>query len=299
MKVAVTGASGFVGAAAVAQFRSQGWQVVRLVRRSPRTGADECAWDPERGFVDVSALSGVQAILHLAGENIASGRWTAARKERIRRSRVEGTRLIARTAAALQPRPQVLVSASAVGIYGDRGEEVLTEESAPGEGFLADVARAWEDATAEAEQAGIRVVHARFGLVLDPAGGALVKMTPLFRFALGGRVGDGKQYWSWITREDAVQSLACLLQHSPIRGPVNVVSPEPATNAAFTRALAQAVRRPAWLPLPAMAARLVLGEMAEATLLASTRVLPVRLEEAGFRFRDVSLEDALLRLLRR
>jgi uncharacterized protein (TIGR01777 family) len=235
----------------------------------------------------------VDAVVHLAGESIAAGRWTAAVKERIRRSRVDGTRLLAETLARLERRPRVLVSASAVGYYGDRGDEPLTEESPPGVGFLADVARAWEAAADPARAVGIRVVHPRLGLVLAREGGALPRMALPFRLGLGGVIGSGRQYWSWIALPDAVRVIERALADATLAGPVNAVAPAPATNREFTRALGRVLGRPTLLPFPALGVRLLMGEMGRALLLGSARVLPRRLERAGFRFEHPELEGAL------
>lgn len=296
MNVLVSGASGLVGSALVPHLRAAGHEVRRLVRRQPLS-PDEVMWQPDGGQFDPAALHGMEAVVHLGGENIASGRWTAARKARIRASRVESTRLLAGAIGRAAQPPRVFACASAVGIYGSRGGETLTEECAPGAGFLAEVARDWEEATRPAHAAGARVVCLRFGVVLSRSGGALAKMLPVFRLGMGGRVGHGRQYWSWITREDAVRAIEFALTNPALFGPVNVVAPQPVTNAEFTATLANALRRPALFPLPAFAARLALGEMADETLLASARVEPVKLRQAGFRFRHDTLKAALAAVL--
>jgi len=296
MKVILTGASGLVGSALGPALSAAGHEVWRLVRRT-RTSEQEREWNPAEGRLDAAALESVDAVIHLGGENIASGRWTAARKERLRRSRVDSTRLLAQAMAATPCPPRVFLCASAVGIYGDRGGEVLTESSPPGSGFLADVGREWEAAAQSAASPATRVVCLRFGVVLSPAGGALARMLPVFRLGLGGRIGNGRQYWSWISLPDAVRAIEFVLANGSISGPVNLVSPQPVTNAVFTRSLGEALRRPACLPLPAFAARLALGEMADAALLASARAEPQKLLRAGFQFQHPALEDALRRLL--
>ena len=297
-RVLVSGASGLVGSTLVPFLTTGGHAVTRLVRGG-RPDAGTVAWDPEAGTIDAAALDGHDAVVHLAGESIASGRWTPARKERIRQSRVRGTRLLAETLARLPRPPRTLVAASAIGWYGDRGDAVVDEDGAPGSGFLADVCREWEAATEPARAAGIRVVHVRLGVVLTPAGGALAQMLTPFRLGVGGRVGDGRQWMSWIGIDDAVGVLHRALVTTTMTGAVNGVAPEAVTNADFTTTLARVLHRPALLPVPAAAARLAFGEMADALLLASTRVRPARLEAAGYAFRMPTLEGALRRLLGR
>jgi uncharacterized protein (TIGR01777 family) len=296
-RVAVTGASGLAGSALCVTLATSGYTVLRLVRRPART-PDEIAWDPVSGVQDASRLDGLDAVVHLAGESIA-GRWTEARKAEIRRSRVDGTRQLCAALAGLARPPAVLVSASAIGIYGDRGNEVLRETSPPGTGFLADVAAAWEAATERASRAGIRVVMPRFGMVLSPAGGGLKTMLTPFRLGLGGRFGSGRQFVSWIAIDDVVGIIQHAMRAERLSGAVNAVSPAPVTNAEFTRTLARVLSRPAVLPLPAFAARLALGKMADELLLASQRVLPTRLEDSGYRIMYPRLEDALRHLLQR
>lgn len=298
MLVAVTGAGGFIGRPLAAALAAGGHEVRRLVRRSTRA-PDEIAWDPAAGALDRAALAGVEAVVHLAGESIAGGRWTASRRARIRDSRVGPTRLLAEALAALEPRPRVFVSASATGIYGDRGDEWLDESSPAGKGFLAEVARAWEGAAGPAARAGIRVVHPRTGLVLAPHGGALAAMLPVFRLGLGGPLGGGRQWWSWVSLRDAVGAIVHALGHDGVRGPFNVVAPAPVRCAAFARALGAALRRPALLPAPAFALRIVLGSgQADELLLAGQRVRPAALERSGFAFADPELGPALAGLLR-
>ena len=296
MYVVVSGSRGLVGSALVPFLTAGGHRVTRLVR-GMAAGTDETAWDPARGLVDASRLDGVDAVVHLAGENIAAGRWTPARKAEIRRSRVDGTRNLCEVLARLPRPPRVLVSASAIGFYGNRGAEILTEESFPGAGFLADVCREWEAATERASGAGIRVVNLRFGMVLSPRGGALQKLLLPFRLGMGGRIGDGRQFTSWIALDDAVGAIHHAICEESVRGPVNAVAPGPVSNAEFTRTLARVLRRPTLLPVPAFAARLAFGEMADALLLAGARVLPTRLQASGYRFRFPELEGALRHLL--
>jgi uncharacterized protein (TIGR01777 family) len=293
LRVAVTGATGLVGSALVPVLRAVGHRVDCVSRQPPRAGTTDIQWDPAGGRLDPRALEGVDAVVHLAGQSIAAGRWTAAAKARIRDSRVGGTRLVAETIARLDRPPRALVSASAVGYYGDRGDEPLTEDSAPGTGFLADVARAWEAAADPARAAGIRVVHPRLGVVLAGQGGALAQMVLPFRLGLGGVIGSGRQYWSWIALADVVRVVELALALDSLAGGVNAVAPAPATNREFTRVLGRVLARPTFVPLPTPAVRLLMGEMGQALLLASARVLPRRLERAGFRFRYPDLEGAL------
>lgn len=294
MHIAVTGASGLVGSNLVPLLSTGGHQVTRLVRRT--AGAGEVTWDPA-GEVDLAALDGIDAVVHLAGENIAAARWTAAVKQRIRESRVQGTRVLCEALVKLPKPPKVLVCASAIGFYGDRGGEELTEESAAGTGFLAEVVRDWEAATGPAREAGIRVVNLRFGVILSPNGGALAKMLLPFKLGAGGPVGDGRQYWSWISIDDAAGAIQHSILTGGLSGPVNAVAPQPVTNREFTKTLGSVLRRPAVLPMPAFAARLVLGEMANDLLLASARVVPRQLQRTNYDFRQPTLELALRHVL--
>ena len=289
--MAVTGASGLIGGALVPFLRAGGHDVLRMVRRTPRA-QDEARWDPESGELDASALGSLDAVVHLAGENIAGGRWTEARKTRLRASRVGPTRLLAEALARLKHKPQVLVSASALGYYGHRGDTWLTEKDSPADDFLGRLSVEWERATAPAQEAGIRVVSPRIGIVLSPAGGALAKMLLPFKAGLGGVVGPGTQYMSWIALDDLVGVIQHLLERSDLAGPVNAVSPSPVTNAELTKTLGRVLGRPTLMAVPAFALRLVLGEMAD-TLLASTRLRPERLLATGYRFRFPELEGAL------
>lgn len=291
-RVLIAGASGFIGTALVEHLRARGCTVVRLVRRQP-AGPDELTWKPGPGGLDARPLEGIDAVVNLAGENIGAGRWTNERRTAIRRSRIESTHTLVEAMKRMQRRPAVFVSASAVGVYGDRGDERLTEASATGEGFLPDVCRDWEAEALRAETAGVRVVSTRFGVVLNPHGGALAKLVPVFRAGLGGRIGGGSQWMSWVTLHDAIRAIAFALDEPNVRGAVNVAAPEPVTNREFTQTLARVLRRPAVFPVPAAVLRTIFGEMADATLLASARVLPVRLGEHRFSFRHSELGTAI------
>lgn len=301
MNILVTGSHGLIGSAAVRFFRSKGYRVSRLIRTAASAGSKsdepEMQWDPQTGATDEGAMEGFDAVVHLAGENLSSGRWKAEMKSRIRDSRVEGARLLSERLSRLQRRPRVLVSASAVGYYGDRGDEVLREESESGTTFLAEVVQAWEAATQPAKEAGIRVVMPRFGMVLSRQGGALAKMLPPFKMGFGGVVGSGKQYISWITLDDAVGVIHHAIMTDTLDGPTNAVAPQCITNAEFTKTLGKVLSRPTVFPLPAFAARLAFGEMADALLLASTRVEPAGLLASGYRFRHQELDGALRHLL--
>ncbi|HYN01302.1 MAG TPA: TIGR01777 family oxidoreductase [Vicinamibacteria bacterium] len=296
MKVVVTGASGLLGSALVPFLTAGGHEVVRLVRRAPRS-KDEARWDPEAGEIDAAALEGTDAVVHLAGENIAGGRWTEARKALLRSSRVGPTELLARALAGLTKKPKVLVSASAIGYYGNRGDAWVTEKDAPAADFLGRLSVEWEAAAEPARKAGIRVVHPRFGIVLSPAGGALGKMLLPFKAGLGGVVGPGTQYMSWIALDDVLGVVHHLLDRADLEGPVNAAAPEPVTNAVFTKTLGRVLGRPTVASVPAFALRLALGEMADAALLSSTRVRPERLQASGYRFRFPDLEGALRHVL--
>jgi uncharacterized protein (TIGR01777 family) len=298
LHVAVTGASGLIGSALCRRLEAAGHRVSRLVRRT--AGPGEISWDPAARSLNPRGLEGVDAVIHLAGENVGA-RWTAARKARIRSSRVASTRLLSETLAGLQRPPQVMISASAVGIYGNRGDEVLTEESQPGDparDFLVSVTQEWEEAAEPARVEGIRVVHPRFGVVLSPAG-ALRKMLLPFRLGLGARLGTGQQWISWISIDDAVQAIDLALTDDGLEGPVNVTAPEPITNRNFTATLAQVLSRPALFAVPESVLRLALGEMAKGTILSSTRVVPARLLQAGYRFGYPDVESALRHVLRK
>jgi uncharacterized protein (TIGR01777 family) len=297
MKIVISGSSGLIGKALIPALTSQGDEVKRLVR--PQSGSGEVQWDPSRGEIDRAALEGHDVVVHLAGENIASGRWTKAKKERIVRSRVEGTRLLVQTLLQLERPPKALLCASAIGFYGDRGSESLTEESASGSLFISRLCREWEAATRPALEGGIRVVNLRFGIILSAADGALAKMLLPFRLGLGGKIGSGRQYMSWVSIDDVVGIIQYAIKTEAISGPVNVVATEPVTNAVFTKTLGRVLDRPTFFPMPAFAARLAFGEMADELLLASTRVEPLKLQKSGYSFRHPRLEGALRGLLGR
>lgn len=279
------------------RLRDRGGQVVRMIRQSPQPGHRAVLWDPSAGRIDLAPNERFDAVVHLAGENLASGRWTAARKQRLRSSRLESTRALSEALARLTHLPQVLLSASAVGYYGNRADHVLMEASPPGTGFLAELCQAWEAATAPAGQAGIRVVHLRFGIILSSEGGALSRMLPPFRWGVGGKLGSGRQFWSWIALEDAIQAILHALVREDVSGPLNVVSPQPVTNDEFTRTLGRVLHRPTWFAVPAAVLRMALGEMADEALLSSARVHPERLVASGFQFKQPELEAALRRCL--
>ena len=295
----VSGASGLIGSALVSSLESQGNDVVRLVRHRPKI-AKELQWDPTR-TISPQLVSGFDVVIHLSGENIA-GRWTEQRKRRIRDSRVFSTDFLSQALAKAEKKPNTFICASAIGYYGTRGDEILTEESLSGDGFFPEVCREWEFATEPASDAAVRVVNLRTGIVLSREGGALKPMLLPFKLGLGGRIGDGSQYWSWIHISDFVSGVCHIMNlegraSSPVRGPVNMVAPNPVTNAEFTRDLAGVLKRPAFLPAPAVALRLVLGELADEGLLASARVVPKKLLENGFQFRFRELKSALDDLL--
>ncbi len=292
-RVLISGASGLIGSAVVSALERRGDKVTRLVRHLPKTEND-IQWDPMRE-IPPELVSGYDAAIHLSGESVA-GRWTEAKRRRIRESRVVSTRNLASALAKCGKPPQTFICASAIGYYGDRGQEILTDESASGTGFLPEVCREWEGATEPATLVGIRTLNTRFGIVLSKHGGALKQMLTPFRLGLGGRIGSGRQWWSWIHVADVVSAIVWSAGNASIRGPINFTSPNPVANAEFTRALAAALRRPAMLLVPAFAARLALGEFAEEGLLASARAVPKKLLETGFEFRYPELRMALLRL---
>jgi len=301
MKILVTGSTGLVGRALVSELKNAGHTVCRLVRPDTRAealaGSDgfDVRWDPATGELGGAAV-GADAVVNLAGASIADGRWTTERKNVLQSSRVDTTRALVGALAKMSSRPRVLVSASATGYYGNRGDEVLTEESPAGTGFLSEIARKWEGEAEKAEVLGIRVVLARFGVVLSKEGGALAQMARPFRMGAGGRMGSGKQWMSWVGLEDAVAVVKLGMENGSVRGALNVVSPQPVRNAEFTEVLGKALRRPTLFPAPAFALRLALGEMADGLLLASARVVPSKLEKLGFRFADADLRSTLARL---
>jgi uncharacterized protein len=290
-RVLISGASGLIGAALVSSLEQAGAEVVGLVR-GPARNAGQISWDPT-GDLAPPAVSGFRAVIHLAGESVV-GRWTAAKKKAIRASRVRGTRTVASALAQTKTKPRVFVCASAIGFYGDRGDEILKEESASGRGFLPEVCREWEDASLICAEAGIRTVNLRIGLVLSARGGALPKMLPAFKLGLGGRLGSGKQWWSWIHVDDIVGAVHHAMQNDAVSGPVNLVSPNAARNEEFTKVLASVVRRPAFFPVPGFALRLAFGRAAADELfLASQRVEPAKLRASGYAFRFDDLRAAL------
>ncbi len=298
MRVLVSGAAGLVGSALVTVLEGDGCRVVRLVRPGRPAPAGSIPWNPASPAADPGPWEGADAVVHLAGESVV-GRWTEAKRARIRESRIPATRKLCETLAGLSAPPAVLVSASATGFYGDRGSRILREDAGRGEGFLSEIAAGWEAATAPATDHGIRVVNLRIGLVLAAAGGALGQMTPLFRIGMGGRLGSGTQFWSWIGLDDLVSAIRFAIATPALSGPVNAVSPAPVTNADFTRTLARVLNRPAFAHAPRWALRLALGQSADEMLLASTRVEPAKLDAAGFRFRWPELESALRHALGR
>ncbi len=298
MRILLSGSTGFIGKALQGTLKAEGHEVVPLLRRAPEQAEGSFVlWDPAAGQLQPADLEGRDVVVHLAGENIAARRWTEAQKERIRSSRVDATRLLAETLAKLRQKPHSLLCASAVGFYGDRGDEILSEASAPGSGFLAQLCQAWETACQPAQQAGIRVVHLRFGVVLGPSGGMLAKQLPLFRWGLGGRLGTGRQWISWVSLADLTAAVRHLLINRSLSGPFNITAPAPVTNAEWTVTLSRLLRRPAIFHLPAWLLRMLLGEMAEQLLLASTRAIPYRLQDSGFTFQEGILEPALRRML--
>jgi uncharacterized protein (TIGR01777 family) len=297
MKILVSGSHGLVGKALVRSLTDDGHEVVRLVRGKPSSDAGEIEWHPNQGTIDAAELEGFDAVVHLAGENIASGRWSSEKKRAIRESRVKGTSLLSQTLARLSSPPSVFLSASAIGYYGDRDEELLTESSPPGNDFLAGVCVEWENAARPAAEKGIRTACTRFGIILDKHEGALAKMLFPFRMGIGGRVGDGKQWMSWIALDDVVNGLRFLIADGSIDGPVNFVAPNPVTNAEFTKTLGRVLSRPTLFPIPAFGVRLAFGELADALLLSSQRVKPSVLENKGFRFSWPTLEPAMRNIL--
>ncbi|MCK9904642.1 TIGR01777 family protein [Parafrankia colletiae] len=300
MKVAVTGSSGLIGSALLPALQADGHEVVRIVRRPPGDPS-EIRWDPAAGVLDPTALRGVDAVVNLAGAGIGDHRWTSDYRQRLRSSRIDGTRLLAETLAGLSPAPRVLLSGSAIGWYGTAAGSAavaLDESAAPGDGFLAGLARDWEAATTAADQAGLRVVHLRTGIVLSARGGMLPRLLPIFRLGAGGRLGSGRQWLSWISLIDTVGALRFLLGAEEVQGPVNLVAPHPVTNAEFTTALAHALRRPAVARVPRAALRLALGAFADEGVFASQRLTPAALLGAGFAFTHPDLASALSEALR-
>ncbi|HKZ00614.1 MAG TPA: TIGR01777 family oxidoreductase [Pyrinomonadaceae bacterium] len=297
MKILISGSHGLVGRALASSLTNDGHEVVRLVRRERVFGSPEVEWDPKRAVIDGQHLEGLTAVIHLAGESIAEGRWTAEKKRRIRESRVQGTQLLSEALGKLSHPPRAFICASAIGFYGSRGDEILTETSAPGTDFLAEVCVEWEKAAQPPAGKGIRIVNLRFGIILSVDGGALAKMLTPFRLGVGGRIGSGNQWMSWIALDDVVGAIKFILNNNSVQGPVNIVAPNPVTNAEFTEQLGKALSRPTLLPIPGFGARLAFGEMADALLLSSQRVEPVRLKEAGYQFLESNLSGALRRVL--
>jgi len=297
MRIAITGSSGLIGTALVRSLEADGHTAVRVVRSGGGPGT--VRWDIERGEIDAAGLEGLDGVVHLAGEGIGEKRWTDEQKREIKESRSTGTRLLADALAGLSAKPPVLVSGSAIGIYGDRGDEQLTEASGPGAGFLAEVAEAWEGATAPAEATGVRVARIRTGIVLDADGGALQRLATIARFGALGKIGSGQQWMSWVALADEVGAIRFLLEHD-VAGPVNVTAPSPVTNAVFTKALGRVLRRPTLLPVPRFGPKLLLGaELAQSLLYDGQRVLPDVLLEAGYEFEHTDLEPALRAILSR
>lgn len=297
MRIAVTGSTGLVGRRLVPFLQGGGHTVLSIVRK-PTGKPGEIVWNPDRGEIDAKALEGCDAVIHLSGESIAGGRWNSGRKERIRSSRTKGTSLLARTIAGLERKPRVFVSTSGIGFYGDRGGELLTEESTSGGGFLAEVCRVWEAAADPARAAGIRVVHPRFGVVVASEGGMLKQLSLPFKLGLGGRLGSGKQYFSWIAIDDLLGVLLEAVMNEDLEGPINAVAPGVVTNAEFTKALGRAFKRPTLIPIPAFAIKAAFGEMADELLLVSQRAVPARLNAASFLYNYPTIDTALRHELR-
>jgi len=292
LKVIISGATGLVGSALAPILRANGNDVIRLVRKKNSTSCCDVYWNPDKKILDSSIFTDADAIIHLSGENIA-GRWTRSKKEKIRHSRVNITQFLSTTVSELKEPPKVFIGASAIGYYGNRGSETLTEESPPGTGFLSDVCQAWEEATKPASEKGIRVINLRIGMVLSNKGGALAKMIPPFKLGLGGIIGSGNQYWSWISLDDLMGIISFLITADSLSGAVNAVTPNPVTNKEFTEVLGQVLKRPTIFPLPAFVAQLAFGEMANDLLLASTRVEPMKLMKSKYCFQHPTIKNAL------
>ncbi len=298
MRVLISGSHGLVGQALIESLTNDGHEIHRLVRRGRAVGSPEIEWHPNQGLIDAEHLEGLDAVVHLAGESIASGRWSAEKKQKIRDSRVKGTQLLSRSLQQLSRPPASFICASAIGYYGNRGDQMLNEESSPGNDFLSQVCVEWEEATQPAVEKRIRTVNTRFGIILDKEGGALAKMLPPFRMGVGGRIGDGKQWMSWIALDDVIGGLRLAITNQTLNGPVNFVTPNPVTNAEFTKALGKALLRPTLFPIPAFGVRLAFGEMADALLLASQRVEPARLKDLGYGFKHSEIGPTLSHILR-
>ncbi len=289
MRILITGSHGLIGSALSSHFESGGHEVIPLHRKQ---GVAPC-WDPDKGEIDLTGVGDLDVVIHLAGDNIASARWSADKKKRIRESRVNGTELLCEALAGLPRLPKTLICGSAIGFYGNRGDETLTEESQAGTGFFPTVVSDWEAATEAAEDVGIRVVHIRTGVVLSPDGGALKKMLLPFKLCLGGVVGSGKQFFSWIDIRDEISAVEFLIQHEEISGPVNLTAPAPVTNYELTKTLGAALRRPTLIPMPAFLCKLLMGEMGETLLLGGSKVQPEKLLQAGYSFRYPRLKDSI------
>lgn len=298
MRILLTGSHGLVGSALTPALVGDGHEVRPLVRYATGYGSHDIEWSPERYSIAMSRIEGFDAVVHLAGESIAEGRWTDEKKQRIRDSRIQGTKLLAESLPTLKQPPKVFLCASAIGYYGNRGDEVLTEESAPGNDFLSRVCIEWEEATREAAEKGIRTANMRFGIILDKKGGALGKMLPPFRMGIGGRIGDGKQWMSWIALDDVVNAIRHALNTEALSGPVNYAAPNPVRNSEFTKTLGRALSRPTLFPIPAFGVRLAFGEMADALLLSSQRVQPTKLTASSFEFSYPTLAAALTHILK-
>lgn len=294
MNILISGASGMIGTALGSELRDAGHTVYPLSRND---SSEPFYWCPDKGIILFDDSIRLDAVINLAGENIADGRWSKKRKKTIFDSRIDSTRLLSEKIASLTNRPGVLISGSAIGFYGSRGDETMDETSSHGTGFLAEIGTAWEQATKAAEEAGIRTVHIRTGIVLSPSGGVLKKMLTPFRFGLGGIIGDGRQYMSWISIDDEVSAINFLLNNSELSGPFNLVAPQPVSNMEFTRKLGKVLKRPTPFPMPAAIVRLIFGEMGDELLLSSTRVTPQRLQQAGYEFKHTDFEQALRALL--
>ncbi len=297
MRILISGTTGLVGTALIPKLEADGHEVIRLVRDKKLQGARQIHWSPENHQLDARLLEGCEVVIHLGGEGIASGRWTSARKKLLRDSRIKSTRLLAESVAKMNTKPHAFLCASAIGIYGDRDDAILDEHSSGGSDFLATLAQDWEAACLPAAAVGVRVIHLRFGVILSARGGALKKMLPIVRLGLGGVIGSGMQYMSWVSIDDVVHVIEWLLRHDEIDGPVNVVSPKPVMNRDFTRALSDALRRPTMLPVPGYVLRLLFGEMAVSTILASQHVYPAKLISNGYDFQHSELSAALRTLL--
>jgi uncharacterized protein len=295
-RILISGSHGLVGKALSKALAAEGHDIYSLVRYAPHT-EKEIEWSPDRYSIAISRIEGFDAVYHLAGESIASGRWNEEKKRKIRESRTKGTKLLSDALANLSQPPKTLISASAIGYYGDRGDELLTEASLPGKDFLADVCVEWEKATEHARAKGVRVVNTRFGIILDKEGGALAKMLTPFRMGIGGRIGAGKQWMSWIALDDVIGALQFVLSNETLNSPVNFVAPNPVTNAEFTKTLGNVLSRPTLFPIPEFGVRLAFGEMADALLLSSQRVEPSSLKQSGYEFRYAKLESALRAIL--